>query len=105
MTRCVDGPVGKHGIRVVIENRKIASLTPLDRSDDALTPLGPLGCAFVRFYDDAATNQAATFVRGHGLHSLVLRSAATFRRYPVNNLIRIHDVARLAVNAVGKVDL
>jgi len=34
------------------------------------------------------------------LHSFVIRAAAAFGRYPVNNLVRIHDVARLAVNAV-----
>ena len=39
------------------------------------------------------------------LHPLIIRSPAAFRRHPVNNLIRIHDVARLAAHAVRKIDL
>src|SRR5215210_1218739 len=39
------------------------------------------------------------------LHALVLRSAATLRRNPVDHLVGIHDVAGLAVNAVGGIDL
>src|SRR5829696_5964559 len=39
------------------------------------------------------------------LHPLVLRSSATLGGDPVDDLIRVHDVARLAVDAVGRVDL
>src|SRR5215210_5364459 len=39
------------------------------------------------------------------LHSLVLRAAAPLGRHPRNHLIRIHDVARLAMDAVGRVYL
>ena len=38
-------------------------------------------------------------------HSHIIRSAAAFRRHPINDLIRVHDVAGLAVDAVGEVDL
>src|SRR6188508_2189840 len=40
-----------------------------------------------------------------GLHALVLWTTAAFGRDPVDDLIRIHDVAGLAVDAVGGVDL
>src|SRR5215203_5043862 len=39
------------------------------------------------------------------LHAVVLRPAAALRRHPGDDLIRIHDVARLAVHAVRCVDL
>ena|SRR5437660_27054 len=39
------------------------------------------------------------------LHALVIRPAAAFGGYPVDDLIGIHDVAGLAVDAVGKVYL
>src|SRR5690348_8927110 len=39
------------------------------------------------------------------LHAFVLRAAASFWRHPVDDLIGIHDVARLAVHAVRRVDL
>ena len=41
----------------------------------------------------------------HRLHSVVLRAAAGFRRHPGDDLVGVHDVARLAVYAVGGVDL
>src|SRR5713226_7255046 len=34
------------------------------------------------------------------LHSLVVRAAAAFRDHPINNLIRIGDIARLAMHAI-----
>src|SRR5438477_10382654 len=34
---------------------------------------------------------------------LVVRSASALRRHPSDHLIRIHDVARLAVKAVGEI--
>src|SRR5262245_50075095 len=39
------------------------------------------------------------------LHAIVLRTSAVLGRHPGDHLVRIHDVARLAVNAVGRVDL
>ncbi|MDX6529491.1 MAG: hypothetical protein QOH41_1781 [Blastocatellia bacterium] len=33
-------------------------------------------------------------------HPLVIGPAAAFRCYPINNLVRIHDVAGLAMDAV-----
>src|SRR5688572_15624130 len=39
------------------------------------------------------------------LHAVVLRPATAFRRHPGDDLIGIHDVARLAVHAVRGVDL
>src|SRR5688572_19770820 len=39
------------------------------------------------------------------LHAFILWPSAPFRRYPVDDLIRVHDVARLAVDAVGRIDL
>ena len=33
-------------------------------------------------------------------HPFIIRSAAAFGRYPINNLVGIHDVAGLAVDAV-----
>src|SRR5262245_16539091 len=39
------------------------------------------------------------------LHAVVLRPAASFGRHPGDDLIRIHDVAGLAVHAVRRVDL
>src|ERR1041384_887608 len=39
------------------------------------------------------------------LHVLVIRPAAAFGRDPVDDLVRVHDVARLAVDALGEVDL
>ena len=41
-----------------------------------------------------------TKVSGFLLHTLVIWTAAAFGRDPVDNLVRVHDVARLAVNAV-----
>src|SRR5258708_2971159 len=38
-------------------------------------------------------------------HAVVLWTAAAFRRHPRDHLIWIHDVAGLAVHAVGSVDL
>src|SRR5439155_5055427 len=38
-------------------------------------------------------------------HPIVLRPAAAFRRDPGDDLVRVHDVARLAMNAVRRVDL
>jgi len=40
-----------------------------------------------------------------GSHPLVIRSAATLGRYPIDDLIRIHDVARFAVYAVRRIQL
>ena len=37
--------------------------------------------------------------------TLIVRSSASFRRHPVDDLVRIHDVARLAMDAVGEIDL
>ena len=37
------------------------------------------------------------------LHSVVVRTAATLRRDPGNDLVRIHDVAGLAMDTVGEV--
>jgi hypothetical protein len=34
------------------------------------------------------------------LHSFIVRPAAAFGRHPVNDLVRVCDVAGLAVNAV-----
>src|SRR5690348_5887867 len=39
------------------------------------------------------------------LEARIDRAAAAFGRHPVDYLIRVHDVARLAVDAVGEVDL
>src|SRR5438128_2741787 len=41
----------------------------------------------------------------HSLHPFIVRTAASFRSHPVNNLIGVHDVAGFAVNAVREVDL
>ena len=38
-------------------------------------------------------------------HALVLRPSPSLGRHPVNHLVRVHDVARLAVHAVRGVDL
>ena len=38
------------------------------------------------------------------LHSLVVRTASAFRRYPIDYLIRIGDVAGLTVHAIRKID-
>src|SRR5215468_1927935 len=35
----------------------------------------------------------------------VIRTASAFRRHPINDLVRVHDVARLAMHAVREVDL
>src|SRR5580765_8367436 len=42
---------------------------------------------------------------GTRLHAFVARPAATFGWYPIDDLIRVHDVARLAVHAIRGVDL
>src|SRR5947209_4858540 len=42
--------------------------------------------------------------RAHS-HPLVIRPAAAFRRHPIYNLVRVHDVARFAVDTVGEVYL
>src|SRR5688572_27667461 len=39
------------------------------------------------------------------LHAIVLRTTATLRRYPGDDGVRIHDVARLAMDAIRRVDL
>src|SRR5512142_1399052 len=51
----------------------------------------------------ATTRQSAVGTRQ--LHTLVVRAAAPLGRYPVDDLVRINDVARLAVDAVRGVDL
>src|SRR4029077_9640415 len=38
-------------------------------------------------------------------HALVVRASSTLRHYPIDNLVRVRDVAGLAVHAVGEVDL
>jgi len=38
------------------------------------------------------------------LHAFVIWPAATFRYHPINNLIRIGDITRLAVHAIGGFD-
>src|SRR5438309_1680390 len=38
-------------------------------------------------------------------HALILGSFAALRRHPVDDLIRVHDVARLTVHAVRGVDV
>src|SRR5947208_3969268 len=40
-----------------------------------------------------------------GSQQLVSRASSAFGRNPVDHLIRIHDVARLAMDAVGGIDL
>ena len=42
---------------------------------------------------------------GESLHAFVVWSTATFGRNPVDDLVRIHDVARFAVYAVREVYL
>ena len=42
---------------------------------------------------------------GHCLHAVVLRSSTTLRRHPRDHAVGIHDVARLAVHAVGVLEL
>ena len=42
---------------------------------------------------------------GEGSQQFVAGSTAAFRCDPVDDLIGIHDVAGLAMNAVGSVDL
>src|SRR5579864_6817932 len=44
-------------------------------------------------------------IRSRELHARVHWAAATFGRYPVDDLIRVHDIASLAMHAVGKIDL
>src|SRR6185437_16982553 len=39
------------------------------------------------------------------LHAVIARPAATLRRNPVHNLVRVLNIARLAVDAIRKVDL
>src|SRR5580704_6775495 len=39
------------------------------------------------------------------LHALVIRTAAALGWDPINNLVRIGDVASLAVHAIRKIDL
>jgi hypothetical protein len=39
------------------------------------------------------------------LHAIVLRSPAVLGRHPGDHLVGIHDVARLAVDAVRCIDL
>src|ERR1700691_901029 len=38
-------------------------------------------------------------------HAVIIRSTAAFRRDPRYDLVWIHDVAGLAMNAVGEVDM
>src|ERR1700728_2669984 len=38
-------------------------------------------------------------------HAVVIRPAAAFRRHPGDHLVRVHDVAGLAMYAVGEVDV
>jgi hypothetical protein len=45
------------------------------------------------------------WIGGSDLQILIVRSSPTLRRYPVDDLVRILDVAGLAVHAVGGVDL
>ena len=40
-----------------------------------------------------------------GLHAFVIRPAPALRRHPINDLVRVGDIARLAVHAVRKIDL
>src|SRR5260370_20774515 len=39
------------------------------------------------------------------LHSLVVWAAAAFRHHPINNLVRVRNVARLAMHAVRGANL
>ena len=39
------------------------------------------------------------------LHAFVIRPAPALRRHPINDLVRIGDVAGFAVHAVRKIDL
>src|ERR1700744_6268977 len=48
-------------------------------------------------------HSAQCTVHGALLELLVVRAAAAFRRDPGDHLVRIHDVARLAVITVGEV--
>ena len=54
-------------------------------------------------YDFLVTLAEATKVRLS--HAFVIWPTATFRSYPVNDLVGIHDVACLAMNTVREVDL
>ena len=38
-------------------------------------------------------------------HSVVIRSATTFWRHPGDDLVGVHDVAGLAMNAVGRIQV
>jgi len=42
--------------------------------------------------------------RVHLLHTLVIRAAAALGNNPIDNLIRVGNIARLAVNAIRGVD-
>src|SRR3954467_11812604 len=47
---------------------------------------------------------ATRAARPAGSQLLVIRSASAFRRHPRDHLIRVHDVARLAVIAVREIE-
>ena len=47
------------------------------------------------------------FVRGAEqtpLHAFVVRATAAFGNDPINDLVRVSDIARFAMNTIGKID-
>src|SRR5713101_9843988 len=63
-------------------------------------------CATIFSFNPFLFHDLPSTTRTGGLlHSFIIRSAATLGHHPINYLVRVHDVAGLAVDAVGKVDL
>lgn len=53
----------------------------------------------VPLFKNSENNESKTENR-NSLHSFIIRTAAAFGRYPIDDLIRVGDVARFAVNAI-----
>src|SRR5260370_8343358 len=77
-------------------------LTKKSRSDEILRSANPSGARKSRFAQDA--NGSGICLENRVLHALVVGAAAAFGDDPVNDLVGIGDVARLAVHAIRGVD-
>src|SRR3954451_18165485 len=68
------------------------------RSSERFNDTASLAIAYL----DAQLRKPCRYSRASAL--VVIRPAATLRRHPRDDLVRVHDVARLAVEAVGEVE-